>query len=492
MENNARQSFTSLVDSGMPVGEVTSVVKFLVTVKGLQPASPMSVVIFENGSRGYIQYILEDSVTVLHLGSVPVSEGMLVVLQGTMLSANVGKDFVGRVISASGEPLDGKGPIAADAQWPVFNNAPAIHERKQLDKQMETGVALIDALFPIVRGQKMALLGDAKAGKSTLATQIAINQKNTDQIAVYVMISKRRSDLETLLTLLTESGALAKSIVVVSDVFDSLVNSYLAPYIGCALAEYLWQTQKQDAVIIYDDLTNHAYVCREIALLSGTNPGRDSYPGDIFHTHSSLLERSGKLLNTDSCLTAIALVLADGGDITAYLPTNIMAITDGQWVLDMEVFRDGQRPALNSGLSVTRVGGRGHNSKQKSQNEQLFKMMSAYEQSRQFAQFGAEMSAVTQQALVRGRRLRSFFTQSPGQVINLMTQQLCLDVLLGGSETPILNVKSLIMAATEAAKRIKTEQDYAAQVANLTTFLSSNTEEQAAPKRPPSSEVKTQ
>lgn len=466
-DQGTTQGFKRLVDTGMPVGEIVGVTGFLLKVRGLQPISPYTVVILEDGSRGYVHHILEDSLLVLHLGTTLAREGMLMVSQGKSLSANVGRDFIGRIISATGVPLDGKGPIAPDSDWPVFHQAPPIYEREFLDTQLETGVTMIDALFPIVRGQRLAMLGDTKSGKSILATQIAINQKNTDQICVYVVVAKRRSDVDALITRLTESGALAKAIVVVSNIFDSLVTSYLAPYIGCAMGEYLWQKLGQDTVVIYDDLTTHAYACREIALLSGSSPGRDSYPGDIFYSHSSLLERAGKLKRNNKCQTAIPLVLADGGDITAYLPTNIMSITDGQWIIDMELFRASLRPAISRGLSVTRVGGVGHNDRQKKQNAELFKILADFDQAEQFAHFGTEMAASSQMALTRGHKIREYFTQKPNEVIRLLAQQLAIDVLLDDVDVNSMDINQLKQLTNQGAQQIKTDADYEKILANI-------------------------
>lgn len=454
------QHFEQLIKSGAPLGEVVAVDHFLIKVKGLQPVNIHALVIFESGDKGFVHQIYPEFSVILYLGKKLPTLGSLVVVQHLEFVCKVGKDFIGRVVSATGDPLDGKGPIAADRVWPIFNEAPPLIERELLSERLETGVIAIDSLFPVVRGQRMAMLGDSKSGKSTLATQMTINQKNTDQIVVYVLVAKKRADVNTLLARLVETKSLDKAIVVVSTVFESLVMSYLAPYVACSMAEYLWQKCDIDTVIIYDDLSAHALVYREISLLAGTNPGRDSYPGDMFFAHSSLLERAGRLRRNKKHLTSIPLVLANDGDITAYLPTNIMSITDGQWILDMSIFRRSIRPAINLGLSVTRIGNAGQTKSQQQLGSQTLKFLADYRQAEEYSHFGSEMTKETKAQLAKGKMINELLTQGATQTYPVQEQQLMLDLVTRLEADLFLDLAHLKTVVPEYAAKVKGEENY--------------------------------
>lgn len=464
---SAAKHFERLLKSGRPVGRVQGVSRFLARVKGLQPCPLRSLILFDDGSKGFVHQIEEDHVKVLHMGRRQLSAGQTAVLQHTSLVCQVGRDFVGRVVSVTGQPLDGGRVIAADGVWPVFNTAPAISRRRLLGEQLISGITVVDSLFPIVRGQRMALLGDSKSGKSTLVAQLAANQKNSNQVVVYCLIAKRPADINDLLLRLKAEDSLKKAIVVVSTLQESLVLNWLAPYVACAMAEYLWQKADTDAIVIYDDLTAHAYVHREISLLTGLNPGRDSYPGDLFYAHSSLLERAGRLDATGRHLTAIPLVNIPGGDITTYLSTNIMSITDGQWVLDMDVFRSGVRPAVNLGLSVTRAGSLGHSRRQKALASRALKILADYRQAAEFSHFGSELALSSRRALVAGQRLLELMSQTPGDNFSLLAQQLMLDIILGLSDGDNLDTSALKLQAEDYASKIQSDEDFEAVRDNL-------------------------
>ena len=451
--------FQKLVDSGKPIGEVIGTEKFLVKMRGLQPINLHSVVIFDDGSKGYVHHVYEDYVIVLHLGSKPLPVGTVGVQQFDQLVTRVGKNYVGRVINVLGEPLDGKGPIQPDGTWPIFHTAPMLYERELVDTPLETGIITLDIMFSIVRGQRMSMLGDSKSGKSSLATQIAINQRSTDITTIYVLIGRRRADVIELIDRLENNNAMDKTIVVAATMFESLIMNYLAPYVGAALGEYLWQHLDMDTLIIYDDLTNHAMAYREISLIAGVSPGRDSYPGDMFYTHSQLVERAGKLAHNHAAQTIIPIVYAPGGDITAYLPTNVMSMTDGQWILDMEVFKEIMRPAVSTGMSVTRVGGVGHNKRQKALAVATGKALAAYRQADEYAHFGSELSPESEANFRKGKTLFRLFNQTVGETYNAMEQQLLLDIILNMAPGESLDMDALKKNVHEYAGKVENDDD---------------------------------
>lgn len=436
------QRFQELIDAGWPTGEIVAVNEFIITVRGLAPVGVNAVILFENGAQGMVREVVGDEVIVLNLGVQAAKNGMVAVVEHNDLSVNVGNGLIGRVISALGEPLDDGGTPPVNDSWPVFYGAPGLIKRDMLDQQLETGVTLVDTLFPIVLGQRIAILGDSKTGKSSLLLQTIRNQINKQRIVVYVMIAKRPNEIDEAVAQLSQSGALEHTIVVATSVFDSLVESYLAPYVGCAIAEYLWYNGT-DVVVLYDDFTNHAQIHREISLLAGANPGRDSYPGDVFYRHSSLLERAGKLKENGKTLTAIPVVLTPSNDMTAYLPTNIISITDGQLIFDTDKLREGVRPAINTGLSVSRVGGRAQTEYQKYISDQVFQALGKYYDALEFSHFASEMALDAQENLQIGERLLKAMQQTTKELYPLAAQQLLLDVVLHAAKEQNLNMSQL-------------------------------------------------
>ena len=459
MNEKKDKLFEDLINRGNPVGEIIGIDSFLVKIRGLQPTNVHALIRFEDGSRGYVHHVYEDYVIVMKLDTTTLHPGMVCVVQHDALLTKVGKGFIGRVVNIFGDPIDGKGPIQPDGTWEVFHNAPMLYERQLLDSQLETGITVLDILFSLVRGQRMAVLGDGKVGKTSMTTQIAINQKNTDITVIYVLIAKRQRDVAQLVDRLEKNDALKKAVIIVTNMFESLIATYLAPYIGAAHGEYFWQQCAMDTLVIYDDLTSHAQAYREISLIAGVSPGRDSYPGDMFYTHSSLVERAGRLDRNHATQTILPIVYAPAGDITAYLPTNVMSMTDGQWILDMAVFKDTMRPAISTGLSVTRVGGVGQNKRQKGLAAALNKTLAGYRQAEEYAHFGTELAPDAQHDYDTGKLLFQLMNQEIGEGYSLMDQQFLLDIVLNSKQGEKIDIKKMKDLVKEYSAKVVDEKD---------------------------------
>ena len=458
--------FAKLVADGRPTGEVVGVDRFLVTVQGLGEVAINALIYFSNGHQGLVREVRAETVMILNMTAETIPLGTLAVIEAEELVTGVGENVVGRVLSVTGQPLDGKGPITFAGYDPVFKVAPGIIERQMLDQPLTTGVAIADQLFPLVKGQRIAVLGDNKVGKSAFTMQMTLAQKGTGRIVIQVLISKRKADVDRLIAKLNETGAIEYTVVIVASVFDSLTQSYLAPYIGVTIAEHLWHGGK-DCIIIYDDLSNHAKVYRELSLLLKVSPGRASYPGDMFYAHSSLLERAGRLAKNGATLAAIPVVLTPNNDITAPLPTAIMSITDGQLIFDTEAFRAGIRPAVSVGLSVSRVGGVGQTKRQKALTAALFKKLAAYRQAAEFSHFGSELALESKADLELGKKIYEALKQAPDSIYTANEQDLILAVVMKTEGKITINIDSLKRKAKEVAPTLTPDSDWDAATAKL-------------------------
>ncbi len=467
--------FQKLVEADQLTGEVVAVNRFIVEVKGLEGVRLGAQVLFQDGQRAFVREAHGDHVILYNLDSENLALGMLAVVQSDQLIVPVGRELIGRVIDPLGRPLDGGPALNATHTSNIFNPAPGIMDRKMLDEQLVSGVPAVDSFFPIVLGQRIAILGDSKSGKSTFLNQLAANQQGNNRIAVYVLIGKRKVDIERLLASLRESGAMDHTIVILANIFDALTMSYIAPYAACSMAEYLWYGDGEtgeDVIIMYDDLSSHAEAYRQLSLLQEVDPGRDSYPGDIFYTHSSLLERAGKLLTNGKTLTALPVILTPNDDITAYLPTNIMSITDGQIIFDLGYFRKGVRPAVNAGLSVSRVGGQAQNKRQKQLSTSLFKALAKYRQADEFSHFSSQLSAETRTDLARGKHLYAALQQPPEELHSLVEQQLMLEVIMQSPDDRAIDVAGLKLAVKQRASEITSDDQYDQMETELFTQFS--------------------
>ena len=382
-------------------------------VSGLDKCMAGELIAFPNGSFGMAQNLEEDTVSVVILGTDSgIKEGDIVKRTGKVVSVPVGAKLIGRVVNALGEPIDGKGPIDNEGFRPIEMPAPGIIERKHVSRPLQTGIKAIDSMIPIGRGQRELIIGDRQTGKTTIAIDTILNQKGKNVICIYVAIGQKRSTVAQIVETLTLSGAMDYSIVVSASASELAPMQYIAPYSGCAMGEHFMH-QGKDVLVIYDDLSKHAVAYRAISLLIRRPPGREAYPGDVFYLHSRLLERAAQLSDAKGggSLTALPIIETQAGDVSAYIPTNVISITDGQIFLETELFNAGIMPAVNPGISVSRVGGDAQIKAMKKVAGSLKLLYSQYRELQSFAQFGSDLDADTKARLAQGERIVSVLKQ---------------------------------------------------------------------------------
>ena len=393
---------------------------------GLDKCMANELVEFENGEFGMAQNLEEDSVSIVILGSDEgLHEGSLVKRTGRVVSVPVGEELIGRVVNALGQPIDGKGDIHTTKTRPIESPAPGIIERKGVSVPLQTGIKAIDSMIPIGRGQRELIIGDRQTGKTTIATDTII-KKGKDVICIYVAIGQKNSTVAQLVEQLTQAGAMDYTIVVSSTAAEMAPMQYIAPYAGCAMGEY-FMAQGKDVLVVYDDLSKHAVAYRALSLLIRRPPGREAYPGDVFYLHSRLLERAARIAPEygGGSLTALPIIETQAGDVSAYIPTNVISITDGQIFLESELFHSGIMPAVNPGISVSRVGGNAQIKAMKKVAGSLKLIYSQYRELQSFSQFGSDLDADTKARLAQGERVVEVLKQGKSAPIDV-EKQVCI------------------------------------------------------------------
>ena len=388
-------------------GTVITVGDGIATVYGLRSCMANELLRFEDGSFGVAQNLEEETVSVAILSDKDsIQEGSLVYRTGEALSVPVGEGLLGRVVNALGEPIDGKGPVETDGIRPIEAIAAGIIQRQSVSVPLQTGIKAIDSMIPIGRGQRELIIGDRQTGKTTIAIDTIINQKGKDEICIYVAIGQKKSSVVQIAQELEKAGAMPYTIIVCASASESAPLQYISPYSGCAMAEYFREKGK-DVLIIYDDLSKHAVAYRALSLLIRRPPGREAYPGDVFYLHSRLLERAVCIAPEygGGSITALPIIETQAGDVSAYIPTNVISITDGQIFLENDLFNEGQRPAVNVGLSVSRVGSAAQTKLMKQVSGKLRMELAQYRELASFAQFGSELDESSRRVLDRGERM---------------------------------------------------------------------------------------
>jgi len=408
-------------------GTVTMVGDGIARASGLDNCMAGELVQFDSGTYGMAQNLEENSVSIVLLGDDSgIKEGGSVRRTGKVVSVPVGEGMIGRVVNALGQPIDGKGPIEAADYRAIESPAPGIIDRQPVREPLQTGIKAIDSMIPIGRGQRELIIGDRQTGKTVIATDTIINQKGKDVLCIYVAIGQKRSTVATLVENLEKNGAMAYTTVVCATASELSPLQYIAPYAGCAMGEYFMH-QGKHVLIIYDDLSKHAVAYRALSLLIRRPPGREAYPGDVFYLHSRLLERAAKLSDAKGggSLTALPIIETQAGDVSAYIPTNVISITDGQIFLETELFHSGVMPAVNPGISVSRVGGNAQTKAMKKVAGSLKLLYSQYRELQSFAQFGSYLDADTKARLAQGERIVEVLKQDRNSPIS-MEHQVCI------------------------------------------------------------------
>ena len=415
-------------------GTVILVGDGIARVYGLMDCMSSELLEFEDGSFGMAQNLEDETVSVALLSDKnSIREGSIVKRTGRVLSVPVGEALLGRVVDALGRPIDGKGPIETNAERPVESDAPGIIERKSVSVPLQTGIKAIDSMIPIGRGQRELIIGDRQTGKTEIAIDTIINQKNTDVLCIYVAIGQKNTSVVQLANELERNGAMEYTIIVSASASETAPLQYVAPYSGCAMAEY-FREQGKDVLIIYDDLSKHAVAYRALSLLIRRPPGREAYPGDVFYLHSRLLERAACVAPEygGGSITALPIVETQAGDVSAYIPTNVISITDGQIFLETELFHAGVMPAINPGISVSRVGGSAQLKAMKKVSGELKLLYSQYRELQSFAQFGSDLDADTKARLALGERIVEVLKQKRNAPIRVGCQVAIVYAVING------------------------------------------------------------
>jgi len=459
-------------------GTVILVGDGIARVYGLRSCMASELLEFEDGSVGLAQNLEEETVSVALLSNQnEIREGSTVRRTGKVLSVPVGDALIGRVVDALGQPIDGKGPIATTETRPVESEAPGIIERESVSVPLQTGIKAIDSMIPIGRGQRELIIGDRQTGKTVIAVDTIINQKNSDVICIYVAIGQKSSSVVQLVNELSAAGAMEYTIVVSATASESAPLQYIAPYAGCAMAEY-FREQGKDVLIVYDDLSKHAVAYRALSLLIRRPPGREAYPGDVFYLHSRLLERAACVAPAygGGSITALPIIETQAGDVSAYIPTNVISITDGQIFLETELFHAGIMPAINPGISVSRVGGSAQLKAMKKVSGELKLLYSQYRELQAFSQFGSDLDADTKARLALGERIVAVLKQKRNSPVPVGCQVAIIYAVVNGYLNDVAVDK---VPAYEAALFETLENDHKALLDRFATnfFEESDVEE---------------